>query len=246
MAEEALKRFNGKDKPYYNRPFKINWGSNKKATAVTNNMDTQNQEMQPVSMRSNLSNFITPGSLNLLTQQNQSLNEEQQLKAKTLEALGLSKMVEYQQLPNSEGQVESIPIQMSNFQINPSTLNPENPTSIYVGDLDPKCANSYLEDVFKSRYKTISGAKIIKDPTTRNSKGYGFVMFASPEEAERAIHEMNGFQVLSRKIRTGKSINKNTTIMPPNSAMSSMMQQNPMTNSAFPYVQSIYYIFIIF
>jgi RNA recognition motif-containing protein len=66
-----------------------------------------------------------------------------------------------------------------------------------------------LENIFKQFYTTVVGSKIIKDPSTRVSKGYGFVMFASPEEADLAIEEMHGFQIMGRKIRTGKSMSKN-------------------------------------
>ena len=94
------------------------------------------------------------------------------------------------------------------LEINPATYNPDNPISIYVGDLDRNCDYIRLENIFKQFYTTVVGAKIIKDPSTRMSKGYGFVMFASPEEADLAIDEMHGFQIMSRKIRTGKSMSK--------------------------------------
>lgn len=213
MAEEALKRYNGKDKPLYNRPFKINWGSSKKSVTQGNTKETPTADVVPVSMRSTLNNFITPNALNLLSQQNNHLSEEQQLKAATLKALGLSQSVEYQHTPSNNTEAPIIPQTSSNFEINPETYNSENPTSIYVGDLDQKCDNIYLEEIFKSRYQTVVGVKIIKDATTRNSKGFGFVMFASPEEAEKSIKEMNGFQILTRKIRTGKSLNKTTNVM---------------------------------
>lgn len=211
MAEEALKRYNGKDKPMYNRPFKINWGSNKKSQGQANPQDPTQADVVPVSRHSTLTNFMTPNALNLLSKDNNNLNEEQQLKAATLKALGLSGAVEYQHTPSNNTEAPVLAPEPSNFEINPTTYNCENPTSIYVGDLDQKCDNLYLEEIFKTRYKTVVGVKIIKDPTTRNSKGFGFIMFASPEEAERAIKEMNGFQVLTRKIRTGKSTSKSNT-----------------------------------
>ena len=37
-------------------------------------------------------------------------------------------------------------------------------------------------------------SKIITDPSTKISKGYGFVKFANSEEAQMAIHQMNGTQ----------------------------------------------------
>ena len=120
--------------------------------------------------------------------------------------------------------MQSSTLQRSTTPIDQLTCDYTNPTSIYVGDLDQKCDNITLEQVFKNRYSTVVGAKIIKDPLTRSSRGYGFVMFASPQEATQAIREMDKVQILSRKIKTGPSMLK--------SAM--MMSQNP-TPSVPPY-----------
>lgn len=42
-----------------------------------------------------------------------------------------------------------------------------------------------------STYGTITSAKVMKDDKT-NSKGFGFVCFSSPDEATKAVTEMNG------------------------------------------------------
>lgn len=227
MAEDALKRFNGKAKPYFQRPFKINWGI-KKNNPSTQPQPTQPAQFQPTQdpgpQRSNLNNFLTPNSFNLLNRNSTPLNKDQRIQAATLKALGLCGDVEYQPTPLSTtntnlGQgADSLnanknvhPIfkkKRMPIAIDPATYNPDNPISIYVGDLDRNCDHMRLENIFRQFYTTVVGAKIIKDPSTRMSKGYGFVMFASPEEADTAIEEMHGFQILNRKIRTGKSMSK--------------------------------------
>ena len=222
MAEDALKRFNGKAKPYFQRPFKINWGIKKSAQAQTQPLN-QFQPQEQTKQRNNLNSFLTPNSFNLLNQTSAPLNENQRIQAATLKALGLSGEVQYQPTPLSTTNANGPPSDPSQkpktlhpiynkarapIEINPTTYNPNNPVSIYVGDLDKNCDFARLENIFKQFYSTVVGAKIIKDPSTRMSKGYGFVMFASPEEAEMAIDEMHGFQIMNRKIRTGKSMNK--------------------------------------
>ena len=222
MAEDALKRFNGKAKPYFQRPFKINWGIKKSTQAQTQPL-SQFQPQEQTKQRNNLNSFLTPNSFNLLNKTSAPLNENQRIQAATLKALGLSGEVQYQPTPLSITNTSGIISETGNkpktmhpiynktrtpIEINPTTYNPNNPVSIYVGDLDRNCDFSRLENIFKQFYSTVVGAKIIKDPSTRMSKGYGFVMFASPEEAEIAIEEMHGFQIMSRKIRTGKSMNK--------------------------------------
>lgn len=44
-----------------------------------------------------------------------------------------------------------------------------------------------LMSFFTKFYTSVLQAKIIVDPVTRYSKGYGFVKFGSQDEAERAI-----------------------------------------------------------
>lgn len=224
MAEDALKRFNGKPKPYFQRPFKINWGIKKAIQPQPQSPGAQPPTDQ-FQQRNNLNSFLTPNSFNLLNQSSSPMDESQRIQAETLKALGLSREAQYQPTPlsttntafdvnaNTGHKNKNIhPMYTKKrvpLEINPETYNPDSPISIYVGDLDRNCDFLRLENTFKQFYTTVVGAKIIKDATTRVSKGYGFVMFASPEEADLAIEEMYGFQIMNRKIRTGKSIVKN-------------------------------------
>jgi RNA recognition motif-containing protein len=56
-----------------------------------------------------------------------------------------------------------------------------------VGDLEPSVNNILLMQTFKQVYPSVYEAKIICDPVTRVSKGYGFIKFSSKEESERAL-----------------------------------------------------------
>ena len=58
---------------------------------------------------------------------------------------------------------------------------------MYVGDLDPNVNDQMLSAAFSKRYPSVIQAKIIVDPVTRYSKGYGFIKFSDAEEAQRAI-----------------------------------------------------------
>ena len=49
-----------------------------------------------------------------------------------------------------------------------------------------------LMQTFHQVYPSCFEAKIICDPVTRASKGYGFIKFGIKEESERALQEMNG------------------------------------------------------
>ncbi|GAN05817.1 hypothetical protein MAM1_0102c05293 [Mucor ambiguus] len=50
--------------------------------------------------------------------------------------------------------------------------------SIFVGDLSPETTEMDLLVVFQSRYMSCKSAKIMTDPRTGMTRGYGFVRFA--------------------------------------------------------------------
>ncbi|KHN79833.1 Nucleolysin TIAR [Toxocara canis] len=81
---------------------------------------------------------------------------------------------------------------------------------VFVGDLATEVDNNALKAAFAA-YGEISEAKVIRDPQTMKSKGYGFVSFPSKESAEKAIAGMNGQLVGRRQIRTNWASRKPTT-----------------------------------
>ena len=74
---------------------------------------------------------------------------------------------------------------------NSSSQNP-NEYSIYVCELDPSVNEEILQNYFSQYYKSVIGTKIVVDPSTKVSKGYGFVKFSDYNESQRALTEMNG------------------------------------------------------
>ena len=90
---------------------------------------------------------------------------------------------------------------------NTNKNNPQNPNefSIYVCELDPSVTNEILRDFFKENYKSVIDAKIIIDPSTKISKGYGFVKFSDKNESEKAMSEMNGKLIKGKAMKTGNA-----------------------------------------
>lgn len=187
IAEKVLNYFNGKEKPRYGKPFKINWGNQK---------SRQNRPMfgnrppyahgQFQGMPRGFNPRMPPGMMPGM--------------------MGMRGM--YPAMPMPPGMFPPMmpPHPKSGYNKKPG----KNPAviSIYVGDLDSFCEQHNLVDFFKSKYNSVVGGKIIKDFATKKNKGYGFVHFEDPDEADKAIQEMNGKMFMGRRIRTGKSFSK--------------------------------------
>jgi RNA recognition motif-containing protein len=71
--------------------------------------------------------------------------------------------------------------------------------NIYVGNLDFKVNENDLEEVFEE-YGTVSSSRIITDKYSGRSKGFGFVTMENLDEANKAIHELNGANYENRNM----------------------------------------------
>ncbi|KAF7280798.1 hypothetical protein GWI33_005495 [Rhynchophorus ferrugineus] len=91
----------------------------------------------------------------------------------------------------------------------PSTAKSEH-HHIFVGDLSPEIETQTLRDAFAA-FGEISDCRVVRDPQTLKSKGYGFVSFIKKGEAESAIAAMNGQWLGSRSIRTNWATRKPPT-----------------------------------
>ncbi len=69
---------------------------------------------------------------------------------------------------------------------------------IFVGSLPWSINNDSLKELF-SKYGEVTEAVVIMDRETNKSKGFGFVTFATPESAQKAL-EMSGQEVDGRAI----------------------------------------------
>ncbi|MGC9195538.1 MAG: RNA recognition motif domain-containing protein [Syntrophobacteraceae bacterium] len=63
--------------------------------------------------------------------------------------------------------------------------------NIYVGNLSAKTSEQELREAFET-FGEVDSAKIIKDNFTGKSRGFGFVVMPSQEQAQAAIEGLNG------------------------------------------------------
>ncbi|KAK8630326.1 hypothetical protein V6N13_079124 [Hibiscus sabdariffa] len=83
--------------------------------------------------------------------------------------------------------------------------------SIFVGDLAPDVTDYLLQETFRAHYQSVRGAKVVTDPNTGRSKGYGFVKFSDESERNRAMTEMNGVYCSTRAMRISAATPKKNT-----------------------------------
>jgi len=68
---------------------------------------------------------------------------------------------------------------------------PENDFRLFIGDVGNECSEELLSKAF-SHYKSFAMCKVIKDKDSKKNRGYAFVSLLDPDDASRAIQEMNG------------------------------------------------------
>jgi cold-inducible RNA-binding protein len=77
-------------------------------------------------------------------------------------------------------------------------------TKVYVGNLPFSVTSDKLKEIF-SPYGEITEATVISDKFSGRSKGFGFVTFADPASAEKAVAEMNGKEVEGRALKVNEA-----------------------------------------
>ncbi|RKF82599.1 putative RNA-binding protein C23E6.01c [Golovinomyces cichoracearum] len=81
--------------------------------------------------------------------------------------------------------------------------------SIFVGDLGPEVNEYVLVSLFQARFPSCKSAKIMTDPISGMSRGYGFVRFANEQDQQRALTEMQGVYCGNRPMRISTATPKN-------------------------------------
>ena len=72
--------------------------------------------------------------------------------------------------------------------------------SVFVGDIGPEVTLEELREAFQDAENSVTDARIVMDPTSGRTKGYGFVTFQDSEAATRALSK-NGEILKGRKMR---------------------------------------------
>jgi len=70
---------------------------------------------------------------------------------------------------------------------------------LFVGSLPYSATQAQIEELFK-KAGTVASAQLITDRYSGQSKGFAFVEMSTDEETEKAIKELNGYNMDGRTI----------------------------------------------
>ncbi|XP_065722105.2 cytotoxic granule associated RNA binding protein TIA1 isoform X1 [Drosophila suzukii] len=142
---------------------------------------------------------IHPAAAAAAAAQQQQQQQQQSVTAAHLQHNGQQQHSQQQQMSQQQQQQQQ-------QQLVGSNSKPEQ-FHIFVGDLSAEIETQQLKDAF-TPFGEISDCRVVRDPQTLKSKGYGFVSFVKKSEAETAITAMNGQWLGSRSIRTNWATRK--------------------------------------
>ena len=73
-------------------------------------------------------------------------------------------------------------------------------TRLYAGNLNFELTDALLREVF-ARLGGVERAEVMKDRWTGVSRGFGFVDMITPEDADNAIGELDGAELMGRILK---------------------------------------------
>lgn len=75
---------------------------------------------------------------------------------------------------------------------------------LYVGNLPYETGEAELQELF-GRAGTVETVRVMRDMATGRARGFGFVEMSSDEEAQKAITELNEFQLGGRGLTVNEA-----------------------------------------
>lgn len=73
-------------------------------------------------------------------------------------------------------------------------------TRLYVGNLPFSAVESSVRSLFEQNNRKVEEVKLISDRDTGRPRGFGFVEMGSSEDADKAIRDLNGYELDGRQL----------------------------------------------
>ena len=80
---------------------------------------------------------------------------------------------------------------------------------LYVGNLPFSTDESALRSLFEQNERKVEEVKLITDRMTGRPRGFGFIEMGSHEDADKAIHELNGYEMDGRPLKVNEARERN-------------------------------------
>ena len=78
-------------------------------------------------------------------------------------------------------------------------------TRLYVGNLPFSADESTVQALFETNGRTVEEVKLITDRETGRPRGFGFVEMGSADDADKAIQELDGYQLDGRALKVNEA-----------------------------------------
>jgi RNA recognition motif-containing protein len=75
---------------------------------------------------------------------------------------------------------------------------------LYVGNLPYDTGETTLQDLF-ARAGTVDSVKVMRDMATGRARGFAFVEMSTDDEAQKAINELNNYQLDGRGLTVNEA-----------------------------------------
>ncbi|PYQ73246.1 MAG: RNA-binding protein [Acidobacteria bacterium] len=75
---------------------------------------------------------------------------------------------------------------------------------LYVGNLPYEVGETELHELF-GRAGAVESVNVMRDQATGRARGFAFVEMSTDEEAQKAIHELNAFQLGGRSLTVNEA-----------------------------------------
>src|SRR5438105_15552525 len=75
---------------------------------------------------------------------------------------------------------------------------------LYVGNLPYETGENDLQDLF-ARAGSVESVTVMRDQTTGRARGFAFVEMSTDDEAQKAISELNAFQLGGRSLTVNEA-----------------------------------------
>ena len=84
-------------------------------------------------------------------------------------------------------------------------------TRLYVGNLPFSADESAVRSLFEKNSRKVEEVKLITDRETGRPRGFGFVEMENGEDADKAIRELNGYELDGRRLNVNEARERSTS-----------------------------------